>query len=63
MPVGFEHDPSESAVAQRLARQVIDRDQAIREDSDAQTPQGTPADREIHNLLALPIYLTMTSTA
>jgi len=55
---GFEHDAEHSAVAQRFARQVLDRDETIREND----PTGgdaplTPADREIESLVAVPLYL------
>jgi len=52
---GFEHDPERSAIVQRFARQVLDRDQIIRED----TPEASsdPADGEIQNLVAIPLYL------
>jgi len=55
---GFEHDPERSAVAQRFARRVLDRDETIRDDE----PTGgdaplTPADREIESLVAVPLYL------
>ena len=56
---GFEHDPSDSAVAQRFAREVIAKDQTIREDDepDIAPERRTPADDEIQNLLAIPIYI------
>ena len=57
--MGFEHDPADSAVAQRYARRVIERDQTVRED-DPRAQAGdarTPADEEIANLVAIPIYL------
>jgi diguanylate cyclase (GGDEF)-like protein len=55
---GFESDPRDSALAQRFAGQVIEHDKTIREDGhevDAET--GTAADREIDNLVAIPIYV------
>lgn len=57
---GFEHDPEHSALAQRFARQVLERDQTIREnDPFAGRPDDelTPADHEISNLVAIPLYL------
>src|SRR3954447_788497 len=52
---GFEHDPERSAIVQRFAREVLDRDQIIREDTPG---TGTdPADAEIENLAAIPLYL------
>ncbi len=56
---GFEHDPSDSAVAQRFARQVLQRDETVREDDepDIERERRTPADDEIENLLAIPIYI------
>ncbi len=54
---GFERDPADSAVAQRFAREVIASDQTVREESPTLPAESTPADREIENLLAIPIYL------
>ncbi len=56
---GFEHDPADSAVAQRFAREVIAKDVTIREDDepDIAPKRRTPADEEIENLLAIPIYI------
>jgi len=54
---GFEVDPAESNVAQRFAREVIAGDQTVREESPTLPVESTPADREIENLLAIPIYL------
>ncbi|WP_028062247.1 HD domain-containing phosphohydrolase [Solirubrobacter soli] len=48
---GFERDAERSAVVQRFAREVLDRDQIVRED----TP-GAAGD-EIDNLVAIPLYL------
>jgi diguanylate cyclase (GGDEF)-like protein len=57
--VGFEHDPGESALAQRFAKEVIDRDTTVRDDNqaDVDAHKRTPADEEVRNLLAIPIYL------
>ena len=56
---GFESDPSDSAVAQRFAREVIERDTTIREDDEPEIAdeRRTAADAEIRNLLAIPIYI------
>jgi GGDEF domain-containing protein len=55
---GFEHDPRHSAVAQRFAREVIERDQILREDAPpSDGPDRTPADEEIDSLVAIPVYL------
>lgn len=52
---GFDNDPTHSAIAQRFAREVIDRDTTLREDH---APEGdNAADHEIHNLVAIPIYV------
>lgn len=56
---GFEGDPGESELAKRFARDVIDEDQIIREDDpeDMAHARESDADREIHNLVAVPIYV------
>ena len=55
---GFEHDPTHSAVAQRFADDVIERDETVREaEVDIAPERRTPADDEIQNLLAIPIYM------
>jgi HD-GYP domain-containing protein (c-di-GMP phosphodiesterase class II) len=55
---GFEHDPAESEVAQRFARQVLSSDEIVREDEPARDPgAATDADREIDALVAIPLYL------
>ena len=56
---GFEHDPSGSAVAERFAREVLERDRIIREDEPgrADVDGATPADEEIENLAAIPIFI------
>lgn len=55
---GFENDPAESALAQRFAGEVLDRETIIREDRPSQDADGgSPADREIENLAAFPIYI------
>ena len=52
---GFEHDPARASVVQRFARAVLERDRIVREDQ----PAGgdDPADAEIENLVAIPLYL------
>jgi diguanylate cyclase (GGDEF)-like protein len=57
---GFEHDPTHSAVVQRFATAAIDRDKTIREDDVGPVwfqHKTTEADREIRNLLAIPMYM------
>ncbi len=52
---GFQHDPEHSQVVQRFAQKVISSDETVREDS---VSDGTsPADAEIENLVAIPIYI------
>ena len=56
---GFEHDPSQSAIAQRFGRAVLARDEILRED-DPRRPgstEATAADGEIETLVAIPLYL------
>ena len=52
---GFESDPGASSLAQRFADRVMERDEIIRED----TPGDghAPADDEIDNLVAIPVYM------
>jgi diguanylate cyclase (GGDEF)-like protein len=47
--VGFRGDPSNSAIAQRFAREVIERGRIVKEDG--------VRDAEIDNLIAIPIYV------
>jgi len=56
---GFENDPGESAVARRFAGEVLERDRTVREERPGQEDVGrrAPADEEIENLVAIPIYL------
>jgi diguanylate cyclase (GGDEF)-like protein len=55
---GFESDPRDSALAQRFAGEVIQHDETIREDGhEVDEETGTAADREIDNLVAIPIYI------
>jgi GGDEF domain-containing protein len=56
---GFENDPDDSALADRFAREVLARDEIVRDDN-PQMPGGakpTPADQEIDALVAVPLYL------
>jgi len=53
---GFDADPRESGLAQRFAGEVIERDATVREDDLEQDGSG-PADAEIENLVAIPIYI------
>jgi diguanylate cyclase (GGDEF)-like protein len=55
--VGFENDPSHAQIAQRFAGRVLERDETIREDSPRRDSANTPADGEINNLVAIPIYI------
>jgi diguanylate cyclase (GGDEF)-like protein len=52
---GFEHDPADSDVAQRFAERVFKRDEIVREDEPG--AGDSPADREIHCLVAVPVYI------
>lgn len=56
---GFDNDPSDSALAQRFADEVIERDTTIREDdrSRVDAEKRSAADEEVRNLLAIPIYM------
>jgi HD-GYP domain-containing protein (c-di-GMP phosphodiesterase class II) len=55
---GFEHDPSDSAVAQRFAHQVLALDEIVREDAPTDdVPARSPADAEIDALVAVPMYM------
>jgi diguanylate cyclase (GGDEF)-like protein len=55
---GFEHDPAQSDVAQRFARQVLSSDEIVREDEPASEPRtASEADGEIDSLVAIPLYL------
>ncbi len=53
---GFEGDPGASSLAQRFAGLVMERDQIIREDSPGDG--HAPADEEIDNLVAIPVYMS-----
>jgi HD-GYP domain-containing protein (c-di-GMP phosphodiesterase class II) len=55
---GFENDARHSALAQRFATEVIERDVTVREDGhEVDGENATAADREIQNLVAIPIYV------
>ena len=56
---GFEHDPEHSAVAQHFAAQVLARDETVRaaDPGELELAERTPADDEIENLVAVPIYI------
>lgn len=56
--LGFDHDPSDSAMARRFAAEVIEHGHTVREDDVTESGEGrTAADREVRNLLAIPVYL------
>jgi diguanylate cyclase (GGDEF)-like protein len=57
---GFEHDPRHSAVVQRFANAAVERNKTIREDDVGPASfqhKTTDADREIKNLVAIPMYM------
>ena len=55
---GFENDPAESRIVQRFAREVVDRDTTVKESGHALDKwREEDADREIENLIAIPIYI------
>jgi HD-GYP domain-containing protein (c-di-GMP phosphodiesterase class II) len=56
---GFEEDPAESAVAQRFAREVLARDEIIREDEPQEQTASelTAADHEIACMVAIPVFV------
>ena|GEM_PF-1114960 len=66
---GFDRDPKDSAIAQRFANEVLAREETIREDEPAKAAESKPpaegeadgatrpADDEIDNLVAIPIYI------
>lgn len=56
--VGFDNDPEHSAVCQRFASEVMERDETVREDDRSQLEgEQSPADQEVHNLAAIPVYI------
>ncbi|MGI9049971.1 MAG: HD domain-containing phosphohydrolase [Rubrobacteraceae bacterium] len=56
---GFDNDPQDSAIVQRFADQVLERDRTVREENPKQEGHGANVrvDNEIDNLVAIPIYL------
>jgi diguanylate cyclase (GGDEF)-like protein len=55
---GFDNDPRHSELAKRFAREVVRKDTTIREQGrKVEDHDATPADREIENLVAIPIYV------
>jgi diguanylate cyclase (GGDEF)-like protein len=56
---GFEHDPSDSGIAQHFARRSMKRDETVRENDPGVLVEDrrTAADDEIDCLVAIPIYL------
>lgn len=56
--VGFDNDPSDSRIAKHFASEVLERDETIRQSAEELEGEGaTPADQEIENLVAIPIYV------
>ncbi len=57
--LGFDHDPQDSALARSFAERVMSRDETIRENDEValDAASRTPADDEIDNLVAIPIFL------
>jgi len=53
--VGFESDAARSQLAQRFAEEVIEQDTIVREDRPGDG--ASSADDEIHNLVAIPIWI------
>ena len=54
---GFDNDPDDARLVRRFAREVVDRDTILREDSLDDDPEATAADREVDNLVAIPLYI------
>lgn len=55
---GWEHDPAESSLARRFADEVIENDTIVRQRRADLAGDGQgPADEEIENLIAIPIYI------
>jgi diguanylate cyclase (GGDEF)-like protein len=52
---GFRSDPTDSALAQRFAERVMERDEIIREDSPG--PGDGASDSEIDSLVAVPVFM------
>jgi len=57
--LGFEHDPEDSALARSFGERVMARDETIRENDERAIDAASrgPADDEIDNLVAIPIFL------
>ncbi len=57
--LGFDHDPQDSALARSFAERVMSQDETIRENDEValDAASRTPADDEIDNLVAIPIFL------
>jgi diguanylate cyclase (GGDEF)-like protein len=58
----FSSDPRDSALGRRFTEAVLERDEVVREREEelSRLPEGdaAPADREIRNLIAVPIYVS-----
>jgi len=55
---GWENDPAQSSLAHRFADEVIERDAIVRQRrADLEGDGHGPADEEIENLIAIPIYI------
>lgn len=54
---GFDHDPADARLVRRFAGEVLARDTILREDALDEDPQATEADREVDNLVAIPLYI------
>ena len=55
---GFDNDPADSRIVQRFAREVLERDSTVKESGEAlERWRDADADREIENLIAIPIYI------
>ncbi len=56
---GFDADPAESALVRRFGSEVLKENETVREDTPRDEKEGDrhPADREIENLVAIPIYI------
>ena len=57
--VGFEHPHDDSGIARHFAGQVLARDETVRinDPEELDLHERTPADEEITNLVAIPIYV------
>jgi HD-GYP domain-containing protein (c-di-GMP phosphodiesterase class II) len=55
---GFEADPTDSATVRHFASEALDRDSVVREQGWSDSLESaTVADREIDNLVAIPVYV------